>query len=49
MSSCVVWGTSGSKRTVDNFVGQLRAKIEKTPNKPDHLVTVRSKGYRFIL
>ena len=46
-----VWGVqhAGSPRTVDNFVGQLRAKLEKTPNKPDHLVTVRSKGYRFIL
>ncbi len=46
-----VWGVkhTGSPRTVDNFVGQLRAKLEKAPNKPDHLVTVRSRGYRFIL
>ena len=45
-----VWGVqhAGSPRTVDNFIGQLRAKIERTPNKPDHIVTVRSKGYRFI-
>jgi DNA-binding response OmpR family regulator len=45
-----VWGVrhSGSPRTVDNFVGQLRAKLEDTPNKPDHFLTVRSKGYRFI-
>ena len=46
-----VWGVqhTGSPRTVDNFVGQLRAKLEKMPNKPNHLVTVRSKGYRFNL
>ncbi len=45
-----VWGVqhSGSPRTVDNFVGQLRAKLEDTPNKPTHFLTVRSKGYRFI-
>jgi DNA-binding response OmpR family regulator len=45
-----VWGVqhSGSPRTVDNFVGQLRAKFEEVPNKPDHFLTVRSKGYRFI-
>ena len=45
-----VWGIqhSGSPRTVDNFVGQLRAKLEATPNKPEHFMTVRGNGYRFV-
>ena len=45
-----VWGIrhSGSPRTVDNFVGQLRTKFETSPNKPDHFLTVRGKGYRFV-
>jgi DNA-binding response OmpR family regulator len=44
-----VWGLrhSASTRTVDNFVGQLRAKLEADPERPRHLVTVRGSGYRF--
>jgi len=43
-----VWGqATGSPRTVDNFVGQLRAKLESDPESPCHLVTVRGSGYRF--
>jgi two-component system, OmpR family, alkaline phosphatase synthesis response regulator PhoP len=43
-----VWGhATGSPRTVDNFVGQLRAKLEADPESPRHFVTVRGSGYRF--
>lgn len=42
-----VWGTSGSRRTVDNFVGQLRSKLEEDPENPRHFVTIRGSGYRF--
>ena len=42
-----VWGSQGQLRTVDNFVAQLRAKIEGDPNRPRHLLTVRGSGYRF--
>jgi two-component system, OmpR family, alkaline phosphatase synthesis response regulator PhoP len=38
---------SGSRRTVDNFVAQLRSKLERDPDNPAHLVTVRGTGYRF--
>jgi DNA-binding response OmpR family regulator len=38
---------SGSRRTIDNFVAQLRAKLEGDPEAPRHLVTVRGTGYRF--
>ena len=43
-----VWDVhhDGSPRTVDNFVAQLRSKIEADPEHPRHLVTVRGAGYR---
>ena len=44
----LVWGqTVGSPRTVDNFVGQLRKRLEPDPERPRHFVTVRGSGYRF--
>ncbi|MBK8977744.1 MAG: response regulator transcription factor [Planctomycetes bacterium] len=44
-----VWGVAhkGPARTVDNFVAQLRQKLEPDPNEPRHFVTVRGSGYRF--
>jgi DNA-binding response OmpR family regulator len=44
-----VWGRSaGQPRTVDNFVAQLRAKLEPDPDRPIYFVTVRGSGYRFV-
>jgi two-component system alkaline phosphatase synthesis response regulator PhoP len=45
-----VWGlrTGGQPRTVDNFVAQLRAKLEPDPDKPIYFITVRGSGYRFV-
>jgi DNA-binding response OmpR family regulator len=44
-----VWGQRQAHpaRTVDNFVAQLRAKLEVDPDHPTHLLTVRGSGYRF--
>ena len=44
-----VWGQRQAHpaRTVDNFVAQLRAKLEVDPDHPAHLLTVRGSGYRF--
>jgi DNA-binding response OmpR family regulator len=44
-----VWGSGygGTERTVDNFMTSLRQKLERTPEKPEHLITVRGMGYRF--
>jgi DNA-binding response OmpR family regulator len=44
-----VWGPNhhGTPRTVDNFVQQLRAKLEADPTDPRHIQTVRGVGYRF--
>jgi two-component system, OmpR family, alkaline phosphatase synthesis response regulator PhoP len=46
-----VWGLvhAGQGRTVDNFVAQLRVKLEADPDRPKHLLTVRGSGYRFAL
>lgn len=43
-----VWGTAPhvTSRTVDNFVAQLRAKLERTPDAPVYFKTVRGIGYR---
>lgn len=45
-----VWGPShhGTPRTIDNFILQLRAKLEDNPANPRHIVTVRGIGYRFV-
>ncbi|HVT06035.1 MAG TPA: response regulator transcription factor [Polyangia bacterium] len=44
-----VWGLRQATpaRTVDNFVAQLRAKLEADPDSPVYLLTVRGSGYRF--
>lgn len=44
-----VWGPNhhGTPRTVDNFVQQLRAKLEPDPQMPAVFQTVRGVGYRF--
>ena len=41
------FGYEGTARTVDNFVSQLRQKLEPDPEAPRHFVTVRGLGYRF--
>lgn len=45
-----VWGANhhGTPRTIDNFILQLRTKIEDDPGEPSHIVTVRGVGYRFV-
>jgi two-component system, OmpR family, response regulator RegX3 len=43
-----VWGPTrqGDPRTVDVHVRWLRAKLERDPERPLHLITVRGVGYR---
>jgi DNA-binding response OmpR family regulator len=45
-----VWGPShhGTPRTIDNFILQLRSKLEDNPAEPAHIMTVRGVGYRFV-
>ena len=43
-----IWGIEGgpSNRTVDNFIVKLRKKVEKSPEKPEHILTVYGYGYK---
>ncbi len=45
-----IWGFGyeGTTRTLDQHIAQLRKKIEEKPEKPLHIVTVHSVGYRFF-
>ena len=45
-----VWGYSygGGTRTVDVHVRWLREKVEHDPAEPEHILTVRSVGYKFV-
>ncbi len=44
-----VWGVDyvGDTKTLDVHVKRLRAKIERDPASPRHIVTVRGLGYKF--
>ena len=43
-----IWGLDGAptNRTVDNFIVKLRKKIERSPDKPVHILTVYGFGYK---
>jgi len=45
-----VWGYDyyGTARTIDNFVTKLRQKLEPDVTKPQHFVTARGIGYKFV-
>jgi DNA-binding response OmpR family regulator len=44
-----VWGLDlyPTSRTVDNHIAGLRAKLERDPSDPMHLITVRGVGYKW--
>ncbi|MDJ0762486.1 MAG: response regulator transcription factor [Myxococcota bacterium] len=44
-----VWGHGyfGTTRTVDNFIRNLRLKIEPVPEQPIYIKTIRGVGYMF--
>jgi DNA-binding response OmpR family regulator len=45
-----VWGYEAmpTTRTVDNFILDLRKKLEEDPSKPRHIIGVRDVGYKFV-
>ena len=45
-----IWGYDKipTTRTVDTFVLEIRKKIEETPSKPKHIISVSGVGYRFV-
>lgn len=44
-----VWGydTMPTTRTVDNFILDLRKKLEDNPSEPQYITSIRGTGYRF--
>ena len=43
-----VWGYAvAATRTVDTHMSALRRKLESNPRRPEHLFTVRGRGYQF--
>ena len=45
-----VWGLDEypTTRTVDTHIAALRAKIERDPARPEHLLTMRGVGYKWV-
>lgn len=42
------YAPSVTSRAVDDAMKRLRAKVERVPSRPFHLVSVRGVGYRFV-
>ncbi len=45
-----VWGLDPDieTRTVDTFISRIRRYFEKDSSAPEHIVSIRGKGYRFM-
>ena len=45
-----VWGfeVTPTTRTVDNYILELRKKMEEDPSNPKHIITIRGAGYKFM-
>ena len=45
-----IWGYESlpTTRTVDNYILSIRKKIEPNPQKPKHLLTIHTVGYKFV-
>jgi DNA-binding response OmpR family regulator len=45
----LVWGLDvyPTTRTIDNHVAGLRAKLERNPDEPRHILTIRGVGYKW--
>lgn len=45
-----VWGENffGSDNTMMVHIRRLREKIEDEPSKPQHIITVKGLGYKFV-
>lgn len=45
-----IWGPDyfGDTRTLDVHIKRLRGKFEPNPHEPQHLITIRGLGYKFL-
>jgi two-component system alkaline phosphatase synthesis response regulator PhoP len=39
---------NASSRTIDNYILNFRKYFEKNPKKPEHFLSIRSVGYKFV-
>ena len=46
-----IWGVDANptNRTIDNFIVKLRRKLEKHPDRPEHILTVYGFGYKLVV
>ncbi|HEY6727534.1 MAG TPA: response regulator transcription factor [Polyangiaceae bacterium] len=46
-----IWGVEANptNRTIDNFIVKLRKKLERRPDKPEHILTVYGFGYKLVV
>ena len=46
-----IWGVEANptNRTIDNFIVKLRKKLERRPEKPEHILTVYGFGYKLVI
>jgi len=46
-----IWGLEATptNRTIDNFIVKLRRKLERSPDRPEHILTVYGFGYKLVL
>jgi DNA-binding response OmpR family regulator len=46
----LIWGEDhyGDLKTVSVHISTLRKKIEKSPSKPEYIITLRGFGYKFL-
>jgi DNA-binding response OmpR family regulator len=46
-----IWGLEATptNRTIDNFIVKLRRKVERSPDRPEHILTVYGFGYKLAL
>jgi DNA-binding response OmpR family regulator len=45
-----IWGLEATptNRTIDNFIVKLRRKVERSPDRPEHILTVYGFGYKLV-
>ena len=46
-----IWGldSSGYEKSLMVHIRNIREKIESSPSKPDHLITVKGLGYKLVV
>ena len=46
-----IWGEDNitvSDRTIDSHIANIRRKLEEDPSQPEHILSIRGVGYKFV-